>query len=266
MRRWQPSPLLRGSAVLHAVAAGSLTIAPAAWPYALGAVAANHLLLTAAGLWPRSHLLGQNLTRLAETADAIALTIDDGPDPQITPQVLDALDAAGARASFFCIGARAERHPQLIAEIVRRGHRVENHSQHHRHHFSLCGPRALSREIAAAQATLSALAGTPPQYFRAPAGLRNPFLDPVLHRHDLHLASWTRRGFDTRERDPARVGARLLRGLAAGDVLLLHDGHAARSHSGEPMILAVLPQLFAACRARGLRVQPLPPPDWSDPR
>ncbi|HMS04910.1 MAG TPA: polysaccharide deacetylase family protein, partial [Burkholderiaceae bacterium] len=96
--------------------------------------------------------------------------------------------------------------------------------------------------------------------FRAIAGLRNPFLEPILCRQGLLLASWTRRGYDTAEREPERVLARLLDGLAAGDVLMLHDGHAARSASGQAIVLAVLPRLLAELRARGLRAVALPPP------
>ena len=114
-------------------------------------------------------------------------------------------------------------------------------------------------EILAAQHSLQRTAGRPPRYFRAPAGLRNPFLEPVLAALGLHLASWTRRGFDTRSGDPDRVLARLLRRLAAGDILLLHDGHAARdAGSGRPVILTVLPRLLAALDAAGLAAVPLP--------
>jgi peptidoglycan/xylan/chitin deacetylase (PgdA/CDA1 family) len=78
-------------------------------------------------------------------------------------------------------------------------------------------------------------------------------LDPVLHALGLRLVSWTRRGFDTREGDPARVAGRLLDGLAAGDILLLHDGHCARTPTGAPVVLEVLPRLLDAVRHRGLR-------------
>jgi peptidoglycan/xylan/chitin deacetylase (PgdA/CDA1 family) len=236
---------------VHAGAVASLLAAPAQWPWALAAVVANHAVLTAVGLWPRSSALGENLVRLPAAAGArreVALTIDDGPDPEVTPAVLDLLDAAGARGTFFCIAERAARHPALVREIVRRGHSVQNHSHVHRHDFSLLGPCGFAREIGAAQDVLGELAGERPRFFRAPAGLRNPFLAPVLHRLGLTLASWTRRGFDTRERDPQRVLQRLTRGLAAGDILLLHDGHCARDAQGRPVVLSVLPALLAELR------------------
>ncbi|WP_175034920.1 polysaccharide deacetylase family protein, partial [Burkholderia lata] len=220
---------------------------PAAWPWAVGGVVASHLALTAAGLWPRSTLLGPNWTRLPPGAGRrIALTIDDGPDPDVTPRVLDLLDRYDARATFFCIGDLARRHPRWIEAIVARGHAIENHSQRHRHTFSLSGPAALRREIAAAQQTLTEIAGTRPLFFRAPAGLRNPFLEPVLCELGLQLASWTRRGFDTRARDAATVTRRLLHGLDARDILLVHDGHAARDTRGEPVVLDVLQAVLRA--------------------
>jgi len=253
--RWPVPPLLWATAAVHAGAALVLLAAPTQWTWVLAALALNHAVLTAVGLWPRSTALGENLVRLPATAAArreVALTIDDGPEPEVTPAVLELLEAAGARATFFCIAERALRHPELVREIVRRGHSVQNHSHGHRHDFSLLGPRGFAREIQAAQSALFDLTGEAPRFFRAPAGLRNPFLAPVLHRMGLVLASWTRRGFDTRERDPQRVLQRLTRGLAAGDILLLHDGHCARDVQGRAVILSVLPALLARLRQQGL--------------
>jgi peptidoglycan/xylan/chitin deacetylase (PgdA/CDA1 family) len=253
--RWRPSPLLIASAAVHLSAAAALIARPRAWPWSLGALLANHAVLAAAGLWPRSHLLGPNWTRLPERgaqAPGVAITIDDGPDPQITPQVLALLEAYDASASFFCIGERVLRYSDLAQEIVRRGHVIENHSQHHRHNFSLLGPGAMNSEVSRAQESIFRVTGSRPQFFRAPAGLRNPFLDPVLARLELRLASWTRRGFDTVSADADAVFRRLANPLQAGDILLLHDGHAARTRSGRPVILEVLPRLLDTLKARGL--------------
>jgi peptidoglycan-N-acetylglucosamine deacetylase len=253
-RPWRPAPLIRGSVALHIAAAGAGLARPQWWPWALSAVVADHLLLTAAGLWPRSKLLGPNWTRLpaASGEPSIAITVDDGPDPEITPRVLALLDEHRVRATFFCVGERVTRHAALAREIVQRGHAIENHSQRHLHRFSLLGPRALADEIARAQQAILTATGEVAQFFRAPAGLRNPFLEPVLARANLRLVSWTRRGFDTVSASAQRVLGRLTRRLQAGDILLLHDGHAARTARGSAVILEVLPPLLAAIEAAGL--------------
>lgn len=254
--RWQLPPLLKASVACH-LGAGALALAqPALWPWALGAVVLDHALVTATGLWPRSTWLGDNLLRLSPAAAArreVALTLDDGPDPDVTPAVLDLLDAHRARATFFCIARYAEQHPALCREILRRGHSVQNHSHHHSHRFSLLGPGALRRELRQAQDALAQVTGQRPRYFRAPAGLRNVFLAPALHEFDLQLVAWTRRGFDTARRDPADVLRRLTHRLAAGDILLLHDRHAAVTANGRPVTLEVLPGLLNRFAVDGLR-------------
>ncbi len=253
--RWRAPPLVKASVACHVGAAMVAVAAPAAWPWAVAALVIDHALLTGTGLWPRSTWLGENLRRLPLASAArreLAITIDDGPDPAVTPAVLDLLDAHGARATFFCIARRALEQPALCREIVRRGHAVENHSFRHRHDFSLLGPRGFVREIGSAQDALADVTGRRPRFFRAPAGLRNPFLDPVLQQLNLRLVSWTRRGFDTRRASADRVVASLADGLAARDILLLHDGHAARSSDGRPVVLGALPRLLERCRQQGL--------------
>ena len=258
---WPLPPAIRASAVVHMAAIGAGALVPGAMPWAIGAVVLNHALITGAGLTPRSSLLGPNVTRLPDAAGArreVAITIDDGPEPEVTPRVLDLLDAHGQRATFFCIAERVLAHPALAREIVARGHSIQNHTARHRHNFSFLGPRGFASEIARAQDILAETIGQRPTCFRAPAGLRNPFLEPVLHRLGLSLVSWTRRGFDTREGNPAKVMARLARNLQSRDILLLHDGNAARTPEGNPVLLEVLPLLLERLRTDGLCAVTLP--------
>lgn len=262
-RPWHPSPLLGVSAGIHLGGAVALALSPAQWPFIVGTLFADHAVLAAASLAPRSSLLGPNLTQLS--ADAVGrrevgLTFDDGPDTDATPRVLDLLDARGAHATFFCVGRRVEAASEIATEIARRGHRVENHSYLHRNSFFFHSPSTLKREIRSAQESIEKATGRKPRLFRAPAGIRSPLLDRVLAAEGLTLVSWTRRGFDTRSSDSMRVLSRLTSGLAAGDVLLLHDGNCARDRAtGNPVVLEVLPRLLDALAARSLRAIPLGP-------
>jgi peptidoglycan/xylan/chitin deacetylase (PgdA/CDA1 family) len=261
---WRPTPFLAASGLLHAAGLVTLAAAPRRWPWVAGALLANHCSIALAGLWPQATWLGENLARLPAAAASrgeVALTFDDGPDPEVTPRVLDRLAERGARATFFLIGRRAAAYPEIAAEIVRRGHRVENHTWSHPHSFALYPWQALAREVGRAQEALLETAGAAPRLFRAPAGFRNPLLDPVLAAAGLTLTSWTRRGYDTVDGRPERVAARLLRGLTPGDVLLLHDGPtAARPAGGRPVVLEALPRVLDGIAGRGLTSVPVATP------
>ncbi len=246
---WNPSPLLKASMLVFTSSVALTFWRPALWHWTVGLVAINHMFLIAAGLWPRSQVLGTNWVRLPPAASRrgeVAITIDDGPDPQVTPQVLDILDRYHVKATFFCIGELAVRHPELCREIARRGHAIENHSQHHSSWFSLFGPVKTYREIMGAQETLARISGQIPRFFRPTAGLRSPLLHPILAHLGLRLATWSRRAFDTRETNPEVALKRLTHNLKGGDILLLHDGNAARTVNGAPIILEVLPRLLDA--------------------
>jgi peptidoglycan/xylan/chitin deacetylase (PgdA/CDA1 family) len=253
------SSFVRGSLALHAAALPALAAFPSRWEWVAGTLVANHAAIVSASLAPRSALLGANLTRddAAARAGAIALTFDDGPDPEVTPRVLDLLDAAGASASFFCIGERVDRAPSLAREIGRRGHRLENHTHSHSASFYFHSPATLEREILLCQRAIADATGRAPVLFRAPAGVRSPLLQPALERAGLTLCSWTRRAFDTVRRDPAAICAALTRGLQPGDVLVLHDGAAHDRPGRAGVLLDALPRLLEAISARGLAIVPV---------
>src|SRR5215813_9095205 len=150
LARWQPTLAIRLSIWLHVLLIVACMLWPAIWPWLLGVALTNHLLLGLLGMWPRSQFLGRNLIRLPPLGPAmgqVALTFDDGPDPEVTPMVLDLLDRHAARASFFCIGRRAAAYPEIVRDIIRRGHSVENHSYQHPYAFACYPPFALRREI-----------------------------------------------------------------------------------------------------------------------
>ena len=255
-RPWRPTPFVKASFALHAVSAIAVGTAPAAWPWALAAVATNQALIGGAVMWPRSTWIGENIRRLPPSSRAnnqIALTFDDGPDPNITPRLLDLLDANGHQASFYVVGERAMKYPQVIQDIVRRGHAVENHSHRHTNTFAFYLSSRLHRELDAAQQAIADASGSLPRFFRAPMGFRTPFLDPVIARLGLHYTSWTRRGFDSLAKSPTPVLQRLITNLTAGDILLLHDGSMLSSQRERPIVLDVLPALLKTISDRGFK-------------
>ncbi|MDO4794995.1 MAG: polysaccharide deacetylase family protein [Brachymonas sp.] len=249
-------PFIAISIALHVACLLACVLWPAQWPWWLAAVLGNQALIVALVFLPRAQALGRTVTRLPAPAAMqgwVALTFDDGPDPAVTPQVLELLDRYQAKASFFCIGVAVQRHPDLVREIIARGHSVENHSHSHSPLFAFWGCGRMRQDIERLQQAVQGITGTWPRFFRPTAGFRNPLLDGVLARTGLHLVMWTRRGFDTRCRSAHTVRERLLRGLRAGDILLLHDGNAARTEQGEPLVLAVLPAVLQALQDQGLQ-------------
>jgi peptidoglycan-N-acetylglucosamine deacetylase len=198
----------------------------AGWLWGLFVLFASHLLLAAVTLVPSLQGFGPVLTKFWATGKTAWLTIDDGPDPGTTPQVLALLDKYGARATFFLIGAKAARYPELTRKILEAGHTIGNHTQTHpRFSFWRFGPRALAREIDEFEATICSIGVAAPIWFRAPAGFKNPFLHPILAARGLQLVGWSARAFDTQTDDSNRIVERIKRSIASGAIILFHEGH-----------------------------------------
>ena len=182
----------------------------------------------------------------------VALTFDDGPDPRWTTPVLDLLDARQQRATFFVIGARAERHPELLREITRRGHEVANHSWFHSYLTVFKSPRTLARELERTNSVVCAATGTRPRWFRTPVGLLSPRIPEAARLAGLELVSWSTNARDGVARTTvAQALKRLEGGLVPGAILVLHD---ARLNGLEaPVAHAVLTLLLDRMDAKGLR-------------
>ena len=169
----------------------------------LGVLFIGHMLLLYGTLVPNSELLGPVISNFETDKDEVWLTIDDGPDPQDTPLLLDQLDAADAKATFFLIGEKAEEYPDLVQEIVKRGHGIGNHtSSHPAKAFWRFGAAKINKEIAKASDQIGEAGALEPELFRAPVGFKNFFVHPALKKNGLKLVGWSCRGLDGVERDP----------------------------------------------------------------
>lgn len=186
---------------------------------ALHAAVVGYLL--AGTLDPSSRLFGPVRTRCR---DGIWLTLDDGPDPVDTPAILDLLERHQAKATFFVIGEKAVRHPELIREIHRRGHQIGNHSwSHPRASFWCLGPIRTYREIARCQDAIRAIIGEAPTVFRAPVGHYNVFVHPILKHFGLRLIGWSSRGFDGVSASLGEVTRRIRSSATEGAIVLAHE-------------------------------------------
>lgn len=183
---------------------------------------------------------------------ALALTFDDGPDPQWTPPLLDMLDAGGHRATFFLIGERAERYPAVVADIARRGHEVANHTWAHSFTTVFTAPRRLAKELQRANDVIERSAGMRPRWFRPPVGLLSPRIPLAVDAAGLQLVAWTstaRDGVGSATVNDAF--ARLAGSIAPGAVLVLHD--ARLRDSREPIARELLRRVLDRMDSAGLK-------------
>ncbi|MGB3392932.1 MAG: polysaccharide deacetylase family protein [Stenotrophomonas sp.] len=220
------------------------------WKMGLPLLLASHALFLLPVFLPNSRFYAPVLARVA--GPAVWLTIDDGPSDD-TLGILDALDRHDARATFFMVGARAAARPELVREVLRRGHGLGNHSHSHpQARFWALGPQALAREIGDCQQALAAITGAPPRWYRSVVGMTNPFVAAALRRHGLTRVGWSARGFDGVRCMPETVVARIAGELGPGAIVLLHEG-AGHGHN-----VAIVEAVLREMAARGLRAR-LPP-------
>ena len=181
------------------------------------------------------------------TRRCVALTFDDGPDPEWTPRVLDLLAAAGVRATFFLIGERAARAPAVVKRIAAEGHEVANHSWSHRNLW-LCGPRATREQVRRAHDTLADLTGIAPRHFRPPWGMVNAAMFLAVKQAGERTVFWSIQPEGQRPVAPGRQAAHVMRRVRPGAIVDLHD---AEGTSRAPArLVEALPKLL-----HGLRTQ-----------
>ncbi len=217
--------VLLAALVAAALLAAAAALARAGRPGEGLAVATATLAAAVAGLhafWPPFDLVRRTLRRVGGGARVVALTFDDGPSAD-TPAVLDALDAAGVRATFFVLGSAAEARPDLVREVARRGHAVALHGHTHAR-LVVAGPSTVAREIDLCREAIRRAGVEPVPLFRTPHGWKGPFLARALRERGITLVAWTRGAWDSARPGAAEIAARATRRPRLGEILLLHDG------------------------------------------
>jgi peptidoglycan/xylan/chitin deacetylase (PgdA/CDA1 family) len=239
-----------------AIAARALLLGPVPLWFALAALAAYIAFCVVGVLVPRFEMFGDVTWRGGPGTGAVALTFDDGPHPETTRRILELLSNAKAPATFFVLGEKAERHPEVLREVVESGHSLGVHGYSHDRLYSLKSPSAVASDIERVRAIVERETGLRTAWFRPPVGQVSPRTAEGAKRAGAQIIGWSIRGLDgLRRADPARVASRIERGLAPGAIILLHD--AAEHDDFEPASLRALPAILETIERRGLRVVPL---------
>jgi uncharacterized protein (TIRG00374 family) len=201
---------------------------------------------------PNTRLFGRVIANGRVSSPRAAITFDDGPSAEFTPPILDALAAAGVRATFFVLGRHVRAHPEITRRIVAEGHELASHGDDHSL-LTFQGPTEIARQLRALDdAVLSATGGEPTPLFRAPHGFRSPFLVPVARRLGYSVVGWTAGVWDTAKPGVDRIVARSVAKLRPGAIILLHDADGSGNHDDRTQTVNALPGIIAAGHREGL--------------
>jgi peptidoglycan-N-acetylglucosamine deacetylase len=236
------------------------------WLIAGGFAAAGAAYTAVAAVAPGAQLFGPTL-RHTTPPNKLAITFDDGPNPAITPQLLDLLDRYSAKATFFVIGKYVRESPALAKEIVARGHLLGNHTDSHPNLF-FCGPQETRDELLRCTAAIHHATWLEPRWFRPPFGFRSPWLSEVVHHQNMRTVMWSLIPGDWRNKSADWLIARMqpiadhartklsagsgYGGGLRGDILCLHDGYHAANNADRTRTLAALEYWLPRWRDLGL--------------
>jgi peptidoglycan/xylan/chitin deacetylase (PgdA/CDA1 family) len=236
-------------------------------PLSLGLPAVFLALFADGVVRPGSSVLYPTVRHGPRDGRRVALSFDDGPDPVVTPAVLDALAVHGARATFFAIGRSLDAYPQLARRVVAEGHEIGNHSWKHSPWESFSMPGEQIAEIERGERAIAAITGSGASpLYRAPHGVKSPPFVMAARAKQLKMVAWSLHSRDTFFADPARIAARVLRRVRPGDIVVMHDGHErpgrhrSRCAAAVPLILAGLRERELECVTISELLEPLGAP------
>ncbi|HUN54141.1 MAG TPA: polysaccharide deacetylase family protein [Smithella sp.] len=213
------------------------------------------VLCVAASFFPRSNFFLPVISRGNTGENLVALTFDDGPSLPTTGQIMALLDRYSVKATFFVSGANALKHPEIIREIIARGHAIGNHSFNHNPFLMLGSYHYLYQEIFRTQEVLKKM-GVNALAFRPPVGIISPKLPAVLDRLGLFCVTFNCRAFDAGNRRVKNLASRILKKVKADDIILLHDVPPRRLEDGA-VLLPEIEKILQGLAVKGLKIVPL---------
>lgn len=225
-------------------------------PLLAAAIAFSYIIMCiAASFFPQSNFYLPVISRGRTGKNQIALTFDDGPSEQVTRKILDLLDTYQARATFFVSGVNTLKHPDIIKEIIARGHTVGNHSFHHNPFLMLGRYKYLHEEIFRAQGLLRIM-GVHALAFRPPVGIVSPKLPRVLDKLGMFCVTFSCRAADFGNRRITHLSVKILRKVKPDDIILLHDTQPPKDQD-RALLLSEIEKILQGLNARDLKVIPL---------
>lgn len=243
------------AAGLGTLLALTLDALPGGWLVALPVMLGLCVTIAIGVISQRCGFFASPVNEVPGASGRVCLTFDDGPHPEFTARVLDLLAASGQRATFFVVGRRLERHPELARRMVDEGHELGNHTMDHAWHMSLWTVAGIAADLEATARLARQAAGVTLRLFRPPAAVLSPRIAAGAQRAGVTLVGYSARTGDGSPLVPPRVVlARATAGLRPGAILLLHDGAVAGQ---APASCEVLPRLLETMKQRGLTSVPL---------
>jgi peptidoglycan/xylan/chitin deacetylase (PgdA/CDA1 family) len=204
-----------------------------------------------------SPLFGPALGRIAGDRKVVALTFDDGPNPEATPLILDTLAEKGVRATFFVLGSHAERWPGLVRRMSQEGHQLGNHGYFHRK-LQFKSPFYVSRDIRLGIRAITRAGGPAPRHFRAPHGFRSPWTTPIARLYGERTVGWSLGVWDSDRPGVDEIVKRTVEGVSPGSIVLLHDGDGYNPDGNRLQTAEALPLIIDRLREQGYEFATLP--------
>ncbi|MBM1105515.1 polysaccharide deacetylase family protein [Aurantibacter crassamenti] len=168
-----------------------------------------------------------HLTSLSENKNVIesqiSLTFDDGPNPEFTPKILELLEQYNAKATFFLIGKHAEKHPNIVQNILRQGHSIGNHTYSHTNDFGFFRTNKVINELRTTNTIVEKISGYKMRLYRPAFGVTNPSIQEAVTKLNVSSIGWSVRSLDTTNRSEEVILKRITAKVTKGDIILLHD-------------------------------------------
>jgi len=204
-----------------------------------------------------SRVFGSVLGQLPTDGKRVSLTFDDGPNPDATPRILDALGESNVKATFFVLGAHAERWPELVRRVVSEGHQIGNHGYFHKK-LHLKSPFYVRRDISLGKKAIERAGGSTPRFFRAPHGFRSPWVTAIARSFGERTIGWSLGVWDSDRPGVAAIVDRTVEGAKAGSIILLHDGDGYNANGDRMQTARAVPDIISRLRESGFEFVTLP--------